>query len=55
MIKESSIEIINGSDKEMGIIHEPEGFEFMLPPNEVIKIEFDAVENSLARCTGGVR
>jgi hypothetical protein len=49
-MKESitSFEIINSSNNEMHLIHEPEGFEFILNPNDEVIIEVDSSEETVS-------
>lgn len=46
----TSFEIHNETDKDMEIIHEPECFEFVLPPGERLTIEVDSCEQSVVLC-----
>jgi hypothetical protein len=48
MNNNSSFQILNTSEKAMRLVHEPEGFEFILEPKEEVVIEFDGVENGVA-------
>jgi hypothetical protein len=43
----SSFEILNNSEKDMVIRHEPECFEFNLPPNEKVTIIFNSCMDSI--------
>lgn len=43
----TSFQILNALGVEMIFIHEPEGFEFSLPPNEEVTIQVESVENSI--------
>ena len=47
MVKDSSFQIENISTTELLIIHEPEGFEFQLPPNESVTVECDPVPDGV--------
>ena len=42
-----SFQIVNKFSSEMLFLHEPEGFEFRLPPNEEVTIQVDPVEHSI--------
>lgn len=43
----SSFDIQNRSEKDLIISHEPECFEFALPPNETVTIVFNSCIDSL--------
>jgi hypothetical protein len=43
MIVRSNFTIYNSSEKEMIIVHEPEGFEFCLPKLQEVVVESDFV------------
>lgn len=43
----TSFKILNDTDKEMDIVHEPECFQFCLPSNEEITIETNACRDSI--------
>ena len=43
----TSIDILNDTENSMEIIHEPECFEFMLPPGEKLTIEVNSGEQSV--------
>ena len=44
----TSFTIRNDSNAIMTIVHEPECFEYELPPNEEVIVEVDAVQKSVA-------
>jgi len=43
----TSFDILNDTENDMEIVHEPECFEFMLPPGEKLTIEVDSCEQSI--------
>jgi hypothetical protein len=43
----TSFKIFNSTDLNMEIIHEPECFDFELPPNEEVIIETECCEESI--------
>ncbi len=43
----TSFDILNDTENDLEIIHEPECFEFMLPPREKLTIEVDSCEQSI--------
>ncbi|RBL89587.1 hypothetical protein [Chitinophaga flava] len=43
-----SFTILNQSEKDMYIIHEPEAFEFLLPPGEEVVVEMKPCKRGVA-------
>lgn len=43
----TSFDILNDTENNLEIIHEPECFEFMLPPGESLTIEVESCEQSV--------
>ena len=43
----TSFDILNDTENDLEIIHEPECFEFMLPPGEKLTLEVNSCEQSI--------